>query len=161
MAVWQFDLQMMPNQIGPDAQGYIDSAITDDGLDTTNWWLTNQPNEDYRQIIASVFTPLDSWFPEILRWGGEDLVLVEAFLTDGQLEGIGIRVDVRNIDHESIAKLTQLVARLDCQIYVMENQQIVAPDADSFMPHLAKSKAVEFVRDPKGFIERVAQKNAR
>lgn len=161
MAVWQFDLQLMPNQIVSHAQGYIDSPITDDGLDTTNWWLSNQPNDDYRQIIASVFAPLDSWCPEILRWGDEDHVLVEAFLTDERLEGIGIRVDVRNMDRESIAKMTQVVAKLNCSLFVMETQQIVAPNAESFMPHLAKSSAMEFVRDPKGFIERVARENAK
>ena len=161
MAVWQFDLQLMPDQIVPDAPDCIESAITDDGLDTTNWWLPNQPNDDYRQIIARAYSPLDSWCPEILRWGDEDNVLVEAFISDGTLEGIGIRVDVRNIDRESIASMTQLAAKLDCQIYVMETQQIVIPDVDSFLPHLARSKAVEFARDPKGFIERLARENAK
>jgi len=123
MAVWQFDLQLMPDQVVPDAPDCIESAITDDGLDTMNWWLANQPKDDYRQIIANAFSPLDSWCPEILRWGDENKVLVEAFISDGTLEGIGIRVDVRNIDRELINTMTQLVAKLDCQIYVMETQQ--------------------------------------
>lgn len=161
MAVWQFDLQLMPDQIVPDAPACIQSAITDDGLDTTNWWLANQPNDDYQQNIASAFSPLDSWCPEILRWGDEGKVLVEAFISDGTLEGIGIRVDVRNIDLESIAKMTRLAAKLDCQIYVMETKRIVTPDVDSFLPHLVKSKAVEFARDPKGVIERLAHENAK
>ena len=93
-----------------------------------------------------------------MRWGDEDKVLFEAFISDGTLEGIGIRVDVRNIARESIATMTQLAAKLNCQIYVMETQQIVTPDVDSFLPHLARSRAVEFARDPKGFIERLARK---
>lgn len=161
MAVWQLDLQLMPDQIVPDAPHCIESAITDDGLDTMGWWMANQPKDDYRQIIANAFSPLDSWCPEILRWGDENNVLVEAFVSDGTLEGIGIRVDVRNIDRESIASMTQLVAKLDCQIYVTETQQIVAPDVDSFLPHLVKSTAVEFAHDPKGFIERLARENAK
>jgi len=160
MAVWQFDLQLMPDQIVSDAPACIDSAISDDGLDTTNWWLTNQPNDDYRQIIANSFSPLDSWCSEILRWGDEDNVLVEAFIADGILKEIGVRVDVRNTDRESIARMTQLAAKLDCHIYIMETQQIVTPDVDAIMPHLAKSKAVEFCRDPKQFIERFASENA-
>lgn len=161
MAVWQFDLQLMPDQIVPYAPACIESAITDDGLDTTYWWLANQPNDDYRQNIANAFSPLDSWYPKILRWGNEDKVLIEAFISDGTLKGIGIRVDVRNIDRESIATMTQLAAKLNCQIYVMETQQIVSPDVDSFLPHLVRSKAVEFARDPKGFIERLARENAK
>lgn len=157
MAVWQFDLQLMPDQVVRDAPDCIKSAITDEGLDTTNWWLANQPNDDYRQIIADVFSPLDSWCPEIFRWGDEDKVLVEAFMSDGTVEGIGIRVDVRNIDRESIAKMIQLASKLNCQFYVMETQHIVTPNVDSFLPQLAKSKAVEFARDPKVFIERLAR----
>lgn len=134
MAVWQFDLQLMPDQIVLDAPQCIESAITDDGLDTANWWLANQPNDEYRQVIANALSPLDSWCPEILRWGDENKVLVEAFAADGTLEGIGIRVDVRHIDRESIASLIQLVAKLDCQIYVMETQQIVSPDVDASRP---------------------------
>ena len=161
MAVWQFDLQLIPYQIVPDAPDCIESAMTDDGLDTTNWWLAIQPNDDYRQIIADAFSPLDSWCSEILRWGDENNVLVEACISDDKLEGIGIRVDVRNVDGDSIARMTQLAAELDCQIYVMENQQIVTPDVNSFLPHLAKSKAVEFARDSKGFFERLARENAK
>lgn len=161
MAVWQFDLQLIPDQIVLDAPQCIESAITDDGLDAANWWLANQPNDEYRQVIANAFSPLDSWCPEILRWGDENKVLVEAFVSDGTLEGIGIRVDVRNIDRESIASLIQLVAKLDCQIYVMETQQIVSPDVDAFLPHLVRSKAVKFARDPKGFIERLARENVK
>jgi hypothetical protein len=44
MAVWQFDLQLIPDQIVLDAPQCIESAITDDGLDAANWWLANQPN---------------------------------------------------------------------------------------------------------------------
>jgi hypothetical protein len=161
MAVWQFDLQLIPDQIVLDAPQCIESAITDDGLDTANWWLANQPNDEYRQVIANALSPLDSWCPEILRWGDENKVLVEAFVSDGTLEGIGIRVDVRNIDRESIASLIQLVAKLDCQIYVMETQQIVSPDVDVFLPHLVRSKAVKFARDPKGFIEPLARENVK
>jgi hypothetical protein len=161
MAVWQFDLQLMPDQIVLDAPQCIESAITDDGLDTANWWLANQPNDEYRQVIANAFSPLDSWCPEILRWGDENKVLVEAFVSDGTLQGIGIRVDLRNIDRESIASLIQLVAKLDCQIYVMETQQIVSPDVDAFLPHLVRSKAVEFAGDPKGFIQRLARESVR
>jgi hypothetical protein len=112
-------------------------------------------------MIANAFPPLDSWCTEILRWGDEDKVLVEAFITDGTLEGIEFRVDVRNVDRELIAKMTQLARKLDCQLYVMETQQIVTPDVNCFLPHLMKSKAVEFACDPRGFIERLARENVK
>ena len=161
MAIWQCDLQLMPNAVVPDAPSCIDAAITDDGLDTTDWWLPNQPPNDYAQIIANVFPPLDSWSREILRWGDEDNVLIEAFITNGHVDGIGVRVDVRNADRDSMTKMAGLAARLDCHVYMMETHQIVTPDLDSLLPHLAKSKAAQFARDPKGFIERLAREDAK
>ncbi|MCA9175852.1 MAG: hypothetical protein KDB14_15305, partial [Planctomycetales bacterium] len=66
MALWQFNLELMPDAIVSSAPDCINSAITDDGLDTTIWWLGNQPKSDYRQIIGNTFVPLDSWWPEVL-----------------------------------------------------------------------------------------------
>jgi hypothetical protein len=160
MALWQFDFELMPRPVVANAPNCINSAITEDGLDTTQWWTSNQPDSNYARMIAAVFPPRDSCSPEILRWGDEDNVLIEAFVSGGLLEGIGVRIDVRNADRESIAKMIQLIAELDCQIYVMETGQIVAPDLVSLLPHLAKSKAVEFAHNPQGFIERLARENA-
>ena len=161
MAIWQFDLQLIPNAIVPDAPRCIDAAITDDGLDTTDWWLANQPPSNYAQIIANAFPPLDSWCSDIPRWGDDDNVVIEACITNGHVDGVSIRVDVRNADRESLAKIVDLAARLDCQFYVMETQMIVKTNRDSLLPHLAKSRAVQFGCDPKGFIERLASEDAK
>lgn len=56
--------------------------------------------------------------------------------------------------------MTQLASRLDCQLYMMETQQIVTPNVDHLLPRLAKSTAVEFAGAPKQFMERLSRKNA-
>lgn len=157
MALWQFDLQLMPNQLVSNATEVIASAICDGLIDTSNWWLANPPKDTYRQDIADTFAPLTSWSTDLLRWGDEELVLVEALLEDGQVVGIGIRVDVRYIDRDAISKLIQLIAKMDCQFFLMETRQVVAPDVDEFMTLLKTSRAVQFVRDPEGFLKRSAQ----
>jgi hypothetical protein len=161
MAIWQFDLELMPNRIVPNAHDYIESVTADEGVETANWWRSNQPQVDYQKIIASAFAPLYSWSTESPRWGAEELVLVEACLADGHLEGIGVRMDVRNINRESIARVARLAAELECHLYVVETQEIVAPDVDSLVQHLAKSRAAECARDPRAFIERFARENDR
>lgn len=161
MAVWQFDLQLMPDEVVPDAPACIYSAIMEDGLETINWWLPHQPQSDYRQLIARTFATLDSCCSELLRWGSEDRVLIEAFMENGILEGIGIRVDMRSIDRESLAEIIHLATQLKCHMYVMETQQIVRPDVDLLLPHLLRSRAVEFVCDPKRLIRRLSGENSK
>ncbi|GDY08076.1 MAG: hypothetical protein DWI21_15330 [Planctomycetota bacterium] len=58
MALWQFDIQLMPDPVVADATARISAAITDDGLDTTGWWLPNALPADYKEIIAAEFPPL-------------------------------------------------------------------------------------------------------
>lgn len=161
MAVWHFDLQLMPDEIVPDAPACIDLAIVEDGLETFNWWLPHQPQCDYRQLIARTFATLDSWCSALLRWGSEDRVLVEAFMENAILEGIGIRVDMRSIDRESVAEIVHLATQLKCHLYVMETQQIVPPEVEALLPHLLRSRAVEFVCDPKRLIRRLSGENSK
>ena len=161
MAVWQFDIELMPNPVVASAPRCIDAAITKDGLDTSDWWLPHQPRRDYQSVIATLFAPLDSWCADLYRWGNEDNVLVEALTESGQVVGIGVRIDVRNTDHRSLSMMIDLVEKLDCHICVMETRKIAPPTLDSLLPHIAESRAVQFARDPRGFIEKLARESAR
>ena len=64
---------------------------------------------------------------------------------------------MRNAVRDSIAELTKLAIALECHLYVMETQKIVAADVDLLLSHLAKSSAVKFAHDPKGYVERIAR----
>ncbi|NER80854.1 MAG: hypothetical protein F6K42_15050 [Leptolyngbya sp. SIO1D8] len=160
MAIWQFDLELIPSSVVVNAPDRINSAITDNGLDTKHWWIVNQPDNSYADMIAGAFPLLDSWSLEILRWGNEDDVLIEAFVTDGQLEGISVRLDARNTNRESIAKIIKLVNELDCYVCLIETREIVIPDIESLLLYLVKSKAAEFACSSMKFIKLLACKNA-
>jgi len=144
MAIWQFDLQLMPDPIVADIPSCIEGAIGEDGLDTANWWLENQPTVDFINLINKFFSTKDSWFEDVLRWGDEDEVLIEVFFEKGLVECISVRIDVRNLNHRQIKEMMTIAEALNCHIYVMETQDVVEPSYNLLLPHIENSRAARY-----------------
>ena len=97
----------------------------------------------------------------MLRWGNEGNVLIQAFVECERVTGIWVRIDVRNTDRESIDTLVALAKKLHCHFYVMETQNVIPPELKALIESLAKSRAVEFARDPSEFIDRFVREIKR
>lgn len=153
MAIWQFDVQLMPAVIVPDADSYIAASMTEDGLDTDHWWRFNQPPANYAEIIASRFPRKDSWDNELLQWGAEKGLLVELWLDDFVVSSISARLALPHICADDVANFCELVGDLHSHIHVMETQAVVGPLPTLLQPHIETSRAAKFCSDPKGFFD--------
>ena len=152
MALWQFDVQLMPDVIVPDAKSYIAASFTEDGLDTDHWWRHNQPSPDFRDVIARYFSPSKSWSDDLLHWGAEKGVLIECW-DDDDVFSLSARLALPHITSDSIARFCDCVSELDCHLYVMETQVVVAPQPVLLHQHILDSRAAKFCSNPRGFLE--------
>ena len=152
MALWQFDVQLMPDVIVPDAKSYIAASFTDDGLDTDHWWRHNPPAPDFRDVIARYFPPSKSWSDDLLHWGAEKGVLIECW-DDDDVVSLSARLALPHLTPDSITRFCDCVSELDCHLYVMETQIVVAPQPVLLQPHILDSRAAKFCSNPRGFFD--------
>ena len=153
MALWQFDVQLMPDVVVPDAESYIAASITDLRLETDHWWRFNQPPANFRDTISARFPTKDSWADDLLQWGVEKGVLVELWLDESVVSSISARLAIPQLTADNIANFCGLASDLDSHVYVMETQEIVAPLPTLLIPHIQTSRAAKFCSDPKGFFD--------
>ena len=151
MAIWQFDVSLMPDAIVPDAESYIAASVTDDGLDTEHWWRHNQPPSDFHATIESYFPRCDSWADDLYQWGAEKGILIRSWQDDAIT--IWARLAIPHLTPESIVAFCDCVSDLDCHIYVMETQAVVGPSPVLLQPHILESRAARFCSDPQKFFD--------
>lgn len=152
MAIWQFDIQLIPSKVVAESPDRFEVIVDENGIDNTNWWLENQPCLDLNDLISSSFPPLDSWSTDLFRWGKEEGVLFEAFIENGKVNEILIRIDVRNLAHEQLKEMLKLIIALDCHIYIFDSEDVIAAEYNLLLEHLRKSRAMMLVEDPKGWL---------
>jgi hypothetical protein len=156
MAIWQCDIQLIPNSFVNNSPHDVEIILDDEGfLDTTNWWSNHQPDKTWLHLIAQEFPVYKSWSDEILMWGKEEGILFQVCVTGSIIEEIGVRIDARHLDTDKIKKMIEVIKRLQCHIYFMETQAIIPPVYEEFIKNLKSSRAVAFVKDPRGCLENI------
>jgi|GEM_PF-979116 len=155
MAVWQFDLELMPSSVAIDPSRYVEAANTDGGLETKDWWVQNQPSYGLVEAISNHFALIDSWSKDIVRFGSEDAVLIELFTENGLVVGVAARIDLRHLTPPPLIALLKLSSYLRCKFFVMETQAIVEPIMAELVPQIEKSRAAKFCRDPEAYLAEV------
>ena len=141
MGLYQCDIQLVPYGAVTQPQSSVDVVVTEDGLDTSGWWLSNQPDAHYSEIISRSFAAIESWCQDWQRWGDEEQILIETFVDGCRVEGIGARVDVRNVNIELLERLVTVVKELECKIYIMETQHVINAELKELSKALRESKA--------------------
>jgi len=153
MALWQFDVQLMPDVIVPDAEAYVSASMTEDGLDTEHWWKHNQPPSQFRDMIAREFPPKQSWDDELFQFGVEDGVLIECWFDNDLLSSLSARLALPHVTQDSIVAFCRCVSDLNCHLYLMETQAVVPPEPCLLQPHILESRAHRFCSNPQGFFD--------
>lgn len=145
MAAWQFDVHFMPDAIVAEARDYIEQSQTPEGLDTWRWWRALPVAPDLSAIVSLHFNETSSYSTDVLRWGSEKEVLVEAFLEKGKLESLIARVDVRYATRKSFEQLARVGAALECHFYLAQTDEVIGPDSDLLQQRASSSRAATYI----------------
>lgn len=145
MAAWQFDVHFMPDAIVADARDYIEQSQTPEGLDTWRWWRAPAAAPDLSAIVSLHFNEISSYSKDVLRWGSEKEVLIEAFLEKGKIESVIARIDMRYATPKSFERLARVGAALLCQFYLAETDEVVGPDSDLLQQRATTSRAATYI----------------
>ena len=93
-------------------------------------------------------------------WGVEDGNRVDVTWIDGRLSSVLIRLDAREPGPAFTEAVLDLARRWDC-VLLAKSGELVEPEMGKLGPVLARSGAVQFVLDPRGYLSKLAAKQSK
>jgi hypothetical protein len=146
MAIWQFDLFIIPNTAALP-------VLLADGWQLPQWSAAS--TLDAQRVLLEAF--------------GGPWLMMEGWLVFGRENGTRIDLLYEGVDRlemtlrlDSAASGPELdavsafAAKLDCLFFDPATGRAIQPDRDSLAAAFAKSRAAAFSKDPQAFIEGIA-----
>ena len=75
------------------------------------------------------------------------------YKSNGEVDGVRFRIDLRNLDFEVISQLVVLAKRLDCLFLSEYNGMVNLPNFPELMKSIRGSNAWKFASNPEGYID--------
>jgi hypothetical protein len=150
MAIWQFDLHLLPEAGILRLYGQIPIAIPNDSIDPESLWRDLSPpaNISFDHMLPH----MKSWHPEIAQWGHDDSNRIDVARATGQIVDILVRIDVRN----DALPFVQAIAQFSEQnglLILMENGHLIRPSVNQILRAIRNSPAFKYVLNPIAFLE--------
>jgi hypothetical protein len=82
---------------------------------------------------------------------------VDVCSEEDRIESIRVRLDLRNITRERIAKLVELARKTGCYFLEGRTFQVVPAQEQALLESIRISLSATFVADPRGFIDRLSR----
>ncbi|WP_282611407.1 hypothetical protein, partial [Pelagibius sp. Alg239-R121] len=151
MALWQFCIELIPEQWIALNQQKITNYYTNDGWDFGDAWR----NYDLEiEVIVDGYMPRGkSWSDQMVLWGHDERHDIQLYRDNDQIEGLTIRIDLREDAKAMILTAVSIAQELCCDILVGDERKAIAPSVDELAKAAARSNAARFVRDPYKFVD--------
>ena len=154
MAVWQFDILLVPDEVAASSP----LIVGEESVDASRWWQSRQPPPDLPQRLDSLLPRCRSWSDDIWEWGEEEGTCIQIFTTDGVVEEIHVRLDLRSPIGRYVDGVIDLAVHLRCRLCLMEGPVVIEADQQRLLQQLQRSSACRFVRDPMGYLRSIASR---
>ncbi len=157
MAIWQFNIYILPRQTLLDRYGQVITELDYEEALTIHWWLNL--NLDTNEILPLLqhFGDLQEWTSrtEGLRSFGDtesnEISICYDNKTD-KVEELSCRLDLRQIDKNFIYKVFSIATQFDC-LLMDSKGRLFQPTAAALAESIQLSNAKRFVTDPRQFLD--------
>jgi hypothetical protein len=148
MAIWQFELAPIPAAVA--------EVRARDGDSDHKLELAAPERAALFFRLSAILPPAPAWDEAMRLWGDEKRDDIAFFMSDTGIEGLRIRVDVRNLSTSLVRAICNLASDFGW-VFLSEAGEIIQPSPEAVLDAIARSPASEYVRDPSGFLGRIAR----
>ena len=167
MATWQASFLLIPHQRAVEYHSAL--FASKDPIETEviewwpelldqeiDWWSKAQPVPGFREALDALAPRLPSWSPNVEWWGrAEDSDRFDVYTEDARVTELLARFDMREPDERFIQGIGDLASDLGCDFLGFDGC-VVDGSPYGLSLGLRNSQALRFVRDPLGFLQRLA-----
>ena len=157
MAIWQFDLHLIPRSKIIERYSRVPAQLSDEEFYTVNWWSGVALLIDYESILGSFLPKYISWHKDIFSWGAEDSDSIAIIFENNTHEEIFVRIDARKLDISFLEKVSHFAKLCDCLLLLVGNRKLMEPDPLALYQEIERSNAYKFVMNPRGFLDELTK----
>jgi hypothetical protein len=151
MALWQYDIHLLPKQRVHQLLGSIPHQLDRETLDSANWWNSVATVEDCESTLSRFTQRRQTWDSTLSAWGSEDGNRIDLYLVDGAVAECFARLDVRSFDEDFLEGVLGFARRFDC-LLVTPRLTLINPTQEALWQELRRSDAWRYVEDPESFL---------
>ncbi|MCI0356394.1 MAG: hypothetical protein L0099_15355 [Acidobacteria bacterium] len=143
MATWQCDFYIIPRALAPAWE---------------EAWVSAHPAGDWAAALDRFLPRAESWHPALQVWGTDDGHRVDAWLRQGHLASLLVRIDTRTTDANFSTFCQQMVELAHIcgdTVLVSPAGLVVEAQAEDLVEAVCASAARRYVSDPEAFLRRV------
>ena len=152
MATWQYTLYLIPRASVLNRFGSLPSRITRTEMNEGTWWFGHVLGHEL-DVLNSMFPARKPWHTEMRAWGSDDGDSIDVFLNDSAIDEFVARVDARSGDSDFLRQIASFASQFDL-LFVTEELNLREPVWDQLRLDLERSSAMEFSKDPEGYLRR-------
>lgn len=154
MAAWQFPTFLVPDTWAVDNAPRLNSYLKEDGWELNDAWLEFHRLEELTLRLDAILPRGRAWSDDMIKWQHADHDSdVDIFSENGRISEIRFRLDLRGKVRPLARDIVEIAQALQLRFLIMEKEKIIPPILDAYLTEAATSRACEFVRDPRGFLE--------
>jgi hypothetical protein len=157
MAVWQYDLWIVPFDRMIELFGAIPDYIDLDTFEELPWWENKRLPDNYEKLLSNFLPKLnESWMgKDNLFWGDIDGNLVNATFLEDKVEEIFVRIDAREICYNFLNGIVDFANDCESIFFSLEEKKPISAYVETLRKHILESRARLFVENPHAFFKRI------
>ena|ERR1700722_7816081 len=159
MALWQFDIHLLPKSEVLSELGQLPQQMDRDVFDEHSWWLHYQPIAQLLSRLSEVLVEGKSWSPDIKTWGTEDGNRVDVVFECERIVDVFVRFDVRNLQRTFVTQITNIAQDLALVAFA-PGMKVVEMEMGKLIPLITTSDAAHFVENPEKFFREWTDRSA-
>ena len=153
MALWQFEVLLVPRRHLPVVVRSAGRRLTDTELDAIDGWRGAPLDSESERLIQSFASPYESWDLETKSWGEEEGDRLDILLKRDEVVEISARLDARHrCEGTFVQGLVALAIHLEC-MFLTSDLDVLPPLLSELCTAFERSDARRFVNDPYTFLQ--------
>jgi hypothetical protein len=153
MAIWQWDLTLVPRYEVTQLFSSIPQYMDFDWFETIEWWKSISSDKMtgfFDGILPTYFTP---WAKDTLSWGSDDGNRIQMSVELGNVKHLFIRIDLRSLNLSLLEFLTDFSSENGFLFFAFDTQKFIEPDLELVIDAIKNSRKMGFVNNPEKFFE--------
>lgn len=159
MALWQFDLQIVPRSRIEEQGIKLEGPLPDAFAESEEWWKGQSLPAGYAQRFSALLPWATPWSANWEVYGDEESTRLDVLWSGPFVETLRLRLDARSLDPTLLEEITTLAVEYDW-VFITPEHRVLAPDPYELWVELELSPAGRFVQNPVAFLNGFRKRGA-
>lgn len=154
MAVWQFQIELVPRAVAEANSLRAGMVLTEEQRESIVWWRDRRLPVTLLRDVEKMLPSGRAWSKDLEVRGSLDTSCLTILREGESLVEVHFRFDVREVSIELLETAVQFSRDLQCWL-ITDDGKVIEPALAKLKEEIRESSAFQFVKDPLSFISRL------